>query len=203
MSTDRQWKVAGWMVLALALAWAIPAAAQERGADRSGKWADLERGASFVSRGKTYILLPGVRASATAPGSEAAAGSRALAIPAAEILETKGAFVIHKALPVASSRATFSRAGETVTYPVALNPRTGQLCVLSGSLVAKLRDIADSAAVAATHGVQELQVFPRLGYASFQVAPGQDLVEALAALSSDARVESAYLDIVEHIKQPK
>lgn len=155
-------------------------------------------GATITSNNQQYQILPGVRATLSLPNEQP---EQALTrMGGSKLIETKGAFVVFSAAQQSVPSLT-SVNGET-SYPAALNPRTGEIGILPGTLKVSLKDMANAAAVAADHGLEVVHVFAHLQIAFYRVKPGQDVVTAAAELSADARVASAEVEVVEHLNVP-
>ena len=155
-------------------------------------------GATITSNNQQYQILPGVRATLSLQNEQP---EQALTrMGGSKLIETKGAFVVFSAAQQSVPSLT-SVNGET-SYPAALNPRTGEIGILPGTLKVSLKDMANAAAVAADHGLEVVHVFAHLQIAFYRVKPGQDVVTAAAELSADARVASAEVEVVEHLNVP-
>lgn len=149
----------------------------------------LQRGKEIVAGGERYRHLPEVKA---VEGKSPAAG---------EVIETKGRLVLYRG--AATDSATLKRTGSSVEYPVVVNARTGELGVLTGVLVVKPKDMSDADAISSGHGLEKGRVFPKLQTVFYKVSPGADIGDVAAALQADPRVESAYPEIIERVRQPK
>jgi hypothetical protein len=179
------------------LAISAPALAQERSrsadealAARTAMLQSLQRGREITgASGRVYRHLPEVRA---VEGKEAAQGA---------VIETKGKLVLYRG--AATGSVALDRSGNSVVYPTVVNPQTGTLGVLTGALVVKPKDMADADAIARSHALEKGRVFSHLQTVFYKVRPGEDIADVLAALQADPRVESAYPEIIERVRQPK
>ncbi len=93
-------------------------------------------------------------------------------------------------------------AGAAV-YPTVVNTRTGMFGVLTGTLVVKPKKLADAAAIASSHGLEKGKEYPHLQAVFYRAKAGTDIADAAAALQADARIESAYPEIIEYVRVPK
>ena len=93
-------------------------------------------------------------------------------------------------------------AGATV-YPTVLNTRTGNFGVLTGTLVVKPKSMADAEAIANSHGLEKAKEYPHLQTVFYRVKANMDVADVAAALQADARIESAYPEIIEYVRTPK
>ena len=156
-------------------------------------------GSTITSNNQQYQILPGVRATISLPDERP---EQALTrMGGNKLIETKGAFVVFSAAQ--QSVPSLTSVNGATSYPAALNPRTGELGILPGTLKVSLKDTSSAAAVAADHGLEVVRVFAHLQMAFYRVPPGQDVVAAAAALSADARVASAEVEVVEHLSVPQ
>lgn len=156
------------------------------------------RGAVVTSNSEQYQVLPGVRASM---GQAKEKPVQTLArVGGSQLVETKGDFVVYTATPQGS--ASLTQANGLTTYPTVINSRTGGVGILPGSLNVKLKNMANAAAVGATHGLELVRQFDHLQVVFYRVQPGQDVVAAAASLAADGRVVSAEVEVIEHMKVP-
>lgn len=156
------------------------------------------RGANISSNKQQYQILPGVRA--TESLSQEQPQQTLTRMGGGKLIETKGSFVVFTAAQ--QSTASVDSVNGASSYPAAFNPRTGGIGIVPGTLNVKLNIIDNAAAVAADYGLEVVRVFAHLQTASFRVKPGQDVVAAAASLSIDARVESAEVEVIEHMNVP-
>lgn len=158
----------------------------------------LGRGAPMTSNNEQYQVLSGARA----------ARSKSQELPqqtlsrygGGQLIETKGAFVVFTAAQ--QGGASVIQVNGATSYPTVLNVNTGGIGILPGTLVVKLKNMANARAVAADHGLELVRAFAHLQTAFYRVKPGQDVVAAAAALTADARVASAEAEVIEHMKVP-
>jgi len=164
--------------------------ADEALAARTAMLQSLQRGREITGAGgRVYRHLPEVRA---VEGKEATQGA---------VIETKGKLVLYRGAAAAS--VALDRRGSSVVYPTVVNPQTGTLGVLTGALVVKPKDMADADAIASSHALDKGRVFAHLQTVFYKVRPGEDIADVSAALQADPRVESAYPEIIERVRQPK
>ncbi len=171
-------------------------------AERAAILETLQRGKEIAVREERYQQLPEVRA--VELGSSAQTPQEALSLAqagSAEVIETKGRLVLYRAGGI--NPAVVQRVGATTVYPTVVNSRTGTLGVLTGTLVVKPKSMADADAIAAGHGLQKTKAYPRLQTVFYRVKPNVDIADVSAALQADPRVESAYPEIIEHVRVAK
>jgi hypothetical protein len=186
-------------VVALAALVVLPGAAGAQArtstleARRAQAVASAPMGASFRSAGQDYRVVPAVRA------ARVAGSATLLAVDAREsdLLERKGPY----ALFVEQAGAAPDVASPT--RAVAVNTRSGQLGVITGTITARVGS-ADAAAAAATAGgiILEL-VMPATGYAFFRARPGADVLAAAAALGARPELKGVEVEVRESFDEPQ
>jgi Open reading frame 2 N-terminal domain len=119
----------------------------------------------------------------------------------AQLVEMKGRLVLYRSAQARA--ASVERFGKFNVYPTVVNARTGTLGVLTGTLIVKPKNMADADAIASSHGLEKIKAYPQLQTVFYRAKAGVDLADASAALQADPRVESAYPEIVEHVRVPK
>lgn len=166
-------------------------------AERAALLQTLGRGSTVTSNNQEYQILPEVRAVESRPNEQSQ--QTLTRMGGGKLIETKGTFVLFAA-PKQSQASVTSVNG--TSYPTAYNPRTGGIGIVPGTLNVKLKDSANAAAIAADHGLVVVRVFAHLQTAFYRVKPGQDVVAVAASLTADARVESAEVEVIEHMNVP-
>lgn len=184
------------------------AAAQEprdpagaRAAERTAMLETMQRGSDIEGDRVRYQHLPQVvaverRTLAETPQQAVAR----LGLSGAQIIETKGKLVLFR-FPQGRP-ALVERYGQSMLYPAVLNPRTKNFGVLTGVQQVKLKNMADAAAIASTHGLETVRAFPHLRTVFYRVKANADITTATSALQADTRVERAYPEIIEHVPAP-
>jgi len=118
-----------------------------------------------------------------------------------QLLETKGRLVLFRSTQ--QKAASVEGAGGSAVYPVVLNARTGTFGVLTGTLVVKPKSMTDAAVIANSHGLEKGKEYPHLRTVFYRVKANTDIADVAAALQADARIESAYPEIIEYVRLPK
>jgi len=195
------------IALCLALASASAPAQEPRNptpavAERAAMLETLQRGKEIRVRGERYRHLPEVLAVERAGSAQSPQEALSLAkAGAAQVLETKGRFVLYRA--GGANTAVVQRVGGATVYPTVVNSRTGTLGVLTGTLIVKPKSMASADAIAAGHGLEKTKTYPQLQTVFYRAKPGVDIADVSAALQADSRIESAYPEIIEHVRVPK
>jgi uncharacterized protein len=170
--------------------------------ERAAMVRTLERGKPMKGSHEQYQHLTQVFAVALANSSE----TPELAIArtgdsGAQLVETKGRLVLYRSAQ--SNPASLRRAGGVSLFPTVVNARTGTLGVITGNLIVKPKNMADADAIATSHGLDKTKAYPQLQTVFYKAKPGIDLADVSAALQADPRIESAYPEIIEHVRVPK
>ena len=176
--------------------------AKAKAAERAAMLESLQKGKEIQgSRGK-YLSLPEVHAvghkASAEPLQEALAR---VGEGGAQVLETKGRLVLFRSTQ--QKPAFVERVAGAAVYPTVVNARTGTLGVLTGTVVVKPKKLADAAAIASSHGLEKAKEYPHLQTVFYRVKANTDIADVAAALQADARIESAYPEIIEYVRSPK
>ena len=196
------------VVLVLMLA-ALPALAQEspkpakaKAAERAAMLETLQKGKQILGSRGQYRFLPEVHA--VEHGASAETPQEALSRigeGGAQVLETKGRLVLFRS--ARQKPAFVERVAGATVYPTVVNTRTGTFGVLTGTLVVKPKMLADAAVIANSHGLEKGKEYPHLRTVFYRVKANTDIADVAAALQADARIESAYPEIIEYVRLPK
>jgi hypothetical protein len=174
--------------------------AKTASSERAAMLKALERGKQIRGSRDQYQHLPQVFAVALANSSETPEEAIARAgEPGAQFVEVKGRLVLYRS---AQSKPAMLQRGAGV-FPTVVNARTETLGVLTGNLIVKPKAMADADAIATSHGLENYKVYPQLQTVFYRAKAGVDLADIAAALQADARVESAYPEIIEHVRVPR
>jgi hypothetical protein len=197
-------RIAVLLLLLSPLAFAQKPAKPETGKakERAAMLATLQRGKEISVNRVLYRHLPEVFAVERASQSEAPAAAVArLGASGGEVIETRGKLVLYRG---AQARQPFAeRVGASTVYPTVLNTHSGSIGVLTGVLVVKPKSMADARSIATSRGLEIVKVYPQLRTVLLRVPHQADILEAAAVLGNDARVASAYPEIVEHLRKPR
>lgn len=197
-------------VAALALMLVAPAvfaqkyqsSAKASSTERAAMLKTLERGKQMKGSRDSYQHLPQVFAVALAGSSETPEQAIArVGESGAQVVETKGRLVLYRSAQ--TKPAYLEHAGKVAVYPTVVNARTGTLGVLTGTLIVKPKNMADADAIATSHGLVKPKSYPQLQTVFYGTKAGVDIADVSAALQADPRVESAYPEIIEHVRVPK
>jgi hypothetical protein len=195
------------VALCLVLA-ATPGLAQESrkpartAAERAAMLETLQRGKEIKGSREQYRFLPEVHAVEYRASAETQQEALArIGESGAQVLETKGRLVLFRSAQ--PKPALVVHVAGTTVYPTVVNVRTGTLGVLTGTLVVKPKSMADAAAIASSHGLEKGKEYPHLQTVFYRAKAATDIADVAAALQADARIESAYPEIIEYVRVPK
>ena len=189
------------LVGSVALAQEFREPAKAKAAERAAMLEMLQKGKQIQgSRGRyrhvTEVLAVARGANETPQEAIARTGARG-----DQLLETKGRLVLFRSTQ--QKAASVEAAGGAAVYPVVLNARTRTFGVLTGTLIVKPKNLADAAAIASSHGLEKGKEYPQLQTVFYRAKAGADIGDVAAALQADARIESAYPEIIEYVRTPK
>lgn len=165
--------------------------------ERAALLQTVGRGSNITSNNQQYQILTGVRAAESRSHEEPQ--QTLTRMGGGKLIETKGTFVVFTA---AQQSAASVISVDGTSYPTAFNPATGGIGIVPGTLNVKLKNMGSAAAIAADHGLEVVRVFAHLQTAFFRVKTGKDVVAAAASLSTDARIVSAEVEVIEHMNVP-
>jgi len=193
--------VALGFMLAASLAWAqeYPKPAKARAAERTAMLETLQKGKQITGSRGQYRHLPEVSAVAHGANETPEEAIARTGAGGDQIIETKGRFVLFRSAQ--QKPASVGRVAGGTVYPTVVNTRTGTLGVMTGTLIVKPKSMADAAAIANSYGLEKGREYPHLQTVFYRA--GGDIADAAAALQADPRVESAYPEIIEHVRTPK
>lgn len=186
------------LIASPALVQAADILATPASAEREALLQTLNRGATITSENQQYQILPDVRAAEKQ--SQEQPQQTLTRHGGSKLIETKGAFVVFTAAPKGAASA--KSANGATSYPTVINQRTGGIGILPGTLSVKLKNMDSAATVAANYGLEVVRVFAHLQIVFYRIKPGQEVVAAAALLTADPRVQSAEVEVIEHIAVP-
>jgi hypothetical protein len=176
--------------------------AKARAAERAAMLETLQKGKQIQGSRGEYRFLPEVHAVEHRVSAETPQDALArIGESGAQVLETKGRLVLFRS--ARQKPAFVERVAGATVYPTVVNTRTGTFGVLTGTLVVKPKSLADAAAIASGHGLEKGKEYPQLQAVFYRAKAGADIADAAAALQADARIESAYPEIIEYVRVPK
>ena len=178
-----------------------PAEAQARKstleARRAQALASAPMGAAFRSAGQDYRVVPAIRAARVTGSATGSATLSAVGARESDLLERKGPYALFVepagGVPDVASPAS----------AVAVNVRSGQLGVITGTITARVGSADAAAAAARAEGVVLELVMPVTGYAFFRARPGADVLAAAAALGARPELKGVEVEVRESFDEPQ
>ena len=167
------------------------------GAARAQAVAAAPKGAAFRSAGQEYRVVPTIRAVKVTADASSAASLAAVGAGQGALLERKGPYALYVE-PAGEAPAATSQ-----TVAVAVNVRSGQLGVITGTITARVASAAAAQAAAKGAGLVVELVSPASGYAFFRSPPGADVLAAAAALAARPEVKGVEVEVREAYDEPQ
>lgn len=165
------------------------------------------KGKRVTHKGQRYVWLKEVRA--VNGGTQTADPALRLAemgVDAASVVTSKQHLIVFKPRRKTAAAQAFvpeqDQSGKT-TYPVVLNEESGNLGIVLGAIHVKLTNPDQATALARRHGLKVKRIYLRLGFAIFSAGPGQDPFAVAKTLVAEAGVESATVEVLEHLNVPQ
>jgi len=190
------------LCLAFAFSVALAQEARDPANERAAMLETMHRGKDIKGSRERYQHLPELLAVERASSAETPRQALArIGAAGAPVVETKGRLVLFRS--VQQKPAVVERVAGATVYPTVLNTRTGNFGVLTGTLVVKPKSMDDAAAIASSHGLETAKEYRHLQTVLYRVKANMDIADVAAALQSDARIESAYPEIIEYVRTPK
>jgi subtilisin-like proprotein convertase family protein len=176
-----------------ALAWGVAGQSKSSGlaSPRMQALAQVPKGASFQSSGQDYRLVLGIRAIDERRSGAAVVRRAAAGATGSNLLERKGPYAIYR-LP-AGAVAT----GGATTRAVAVNTRSGQFGVITGTITARAASAAEARIAAKAAGVALEYFTESTGYAFFHVPEGGDALAAAASLRAVSALRGIQVEVRE------
>jgi hypothetical protein len=179
----------------------VIAAAQSKAsaadARRAQVVASAPKGATFRSAGQEYRLVPTIRAVRDTTDASSDASLAAVGATQGAFLERRGPYALYVE-PAGESTAAASQ-----TAAVAVNVRSGQLGVVTGTITARVPSAAAARAAAKGAGLALELVSPTSGYAFFRAPPGASALSAAAALGARPEVKGVEVEVREAYDEPQ
>jgi hypothetical protein len=84
---------------------------------------------------------------------------------------------------------------------IAYNPRSGQIGVIIGDIIVKLRPYYRAETIANIFNINLITSFENINTAIFRIKPGQNIFTIAEQLSGYVGVEFAEIDIIDNLNQ--
>ena len=169
---------------------------------QGGGAGEFARGRAFSAHGDGYQLLPEVAALVgTDATSVRLAMDRIGAEPPAQIA-TRGRYVIYRR-GQPQPDAKLRDVSMVRIHPTAINTRTGAIGVLLTTVEVRLRNFAERKAVASAHKLRIESAFEDRRTIYLRVPAGKDILDIVASLAADARVQNAAPEMLDNVRLDK
>jgi hypothetical protein len=160
----------------------------------------LASGVTFTTRQVEYQLVLGARAIAKSDNSVAAQSAH---VSTSNLWSDEhGPYMVSIGSGGQSSNSSLSASGVSFKQ-LAFNPKTGNVAVVTGDIVVKIRPTYSAEAIAATYKINLVENFKDISFAWFQVNIGQDIFAMAQNLSGHPGVESSEIEVKEHFLQER
>ncbi len=164
----------------------------------------FKKGVSFQSGSETYQFLPelySVNAKKLSSRSSTGLLGSISNEKAAILVKEKGPFKIYQSgLTVENLTMSSQNLFAETLYPVVLNNRTGNLAIVTGLLAVKLIDINEADNIAKEFNLAINRKFSHINTVFYVSGPDQDIIRLNQNLDDDSRIESATIDVLEHLQ---
>ena len=84
---------------------------------------------------------------------------------------------------------------------IAYNPRSGQISIIVGDIVVKLRPYYSAETIASTFNINLIESFENINTAIFRINPGQNIFTITEQLNANSGVDFAEIDIIDNSNQ--
>ncbi len=158
------------------------------------------KGDTFSAGKETYTFLPELYSVSGEERNSSdlnAATSTIHQSRSASLIKDKGRFSIYRSTVTRQSSLSSQTIDSTKLYPVVLNPRTGQLAIVTGTILAKLNDMDDADYIASEYNLTVLRTYAHLSTAFYSTASGQDILQVEASLKTDTRISEVSIEVLE------
>ncbi len=155
------------------------------------------KGATFRSSGQEYRVVLGVRATEVPRSAPVAPRLSAAGASGADLLEVKGPYAIYR------EPAGTAPVGGAETRAVAVNTRSGQLGVITGTITGWAASAAEAGNAARAAGVALEFYAESTGYGFFLAPEGGDALAAAAALRAASGLKGVQVEVRESYDEPE
>lgn len=150
---------------------------------------------------ETFVLLPDLLAvRGLGEGISTVRGLKEWGFDAAEVVESKGPFIIFRLEknPDTEANQSIRDHGGLSVHPVVLNPRTGKAGVVMGTLIVRFKGAMSTKAMAKAYGLKLRNESPPTRTAFFQVGLGGNPFTVADQLRQDPTVNSVEIEVLEN-----
>ena len=161
----------------------------------------LASGVTFVNSQQEYQLILGGRAvninNTNSNVSSLSGNSNSNNLWAGE----QGPYLLSIAGNETSTNSASASMANSNFNQIAYNPRSGQIGIIVGDIVVKLRPYYRAETIASTFNINLITSFDNIDTAIFRINPGQNIFTIAEQLSGYVGVEFAEIDIIDNPNQ--
>jgi hypothetical protein len=177
--------------------------AAARLAQRDAMVQSLSRGPAFVSEDHSYQLLPEARAARVKKNEKPGQILQGVGARSTDMIDGAGTLIFFRRTAGGVNAARTEVVAQRQLWPVAIEPRSGLLVMLPGSIIAHPKNMEQTRQLAADHGLRLVRAYPHLNTAIYEVRLGQDVLAASQTLARDARVNRAEPEVISGFQEPR
>ena len=160
----------------------------------------LDSGVAFTSNQVNYQLISGGRAIAKSNNS---APARSAHSSASNLWSGEhGPYLVSIGANGRSSNSSLSSRGVDFRQ-IAFNPETGNVAVISGNIVVKIKPNYSAESIAATYNINLTDNFEDISFAWYQVTTGQNIFTIAQNLRGHPGVVTADIEVREDYRQAR
>jgi len=156
----------------------------------------LASGVTFTTRQVEYQLVLGARAILKSDNSVAARSANS---SSNNLWSDENEHFLLSIGAGGQSANSSLRASGVKFNQIAYSPNNGNVAILSGYIIVKIRPSYSAEAIAATYKINLVENFKDISYAWYRVNSGQDIFAITQNLSGHAGTESAEVELIEPV----
>ena len=163
----------------------------------------LDSGVVFTSNQVQYQLILGGRA--VNQNTNNVASLAALSVSSNNNYlwsDKKGPFQVFIASEASNASIAAMSSSASSYNQIAYNPETGNVAIIVGEIIVKLRPNVSAEVIAAIYNINLVNNFQQINTAFYRVNDWQDIFTITKQLSENPAIEFAEVDVIEHFAQP-
>ena len=163
----------------------------------------LDSGVVFTSNQVQYQLILGGRA--VNQNTNNVASLAALSVSSNNNYlwsDQKGPFQVFIASEASNASIAAMSSSASSYNQIAYNPETGNVAIIVGEIIVKLRPNVSAEVIAAIYNINLVNNFQQINTAFYRVNDWQDIFTISKQLSENPAIEYAEVDVIEHFAQP-
>ena len=116
--------------------------------------------------------------------------------------DKKGPFQVFIASEASNASIAAMSSSASSYNQIAYNPETGNVAIIVGEIIVKLRPNVSAEVIAAIYNINLVNNFQQINTAFYRVNDWQDIFTITKQLSENPAIEYAEVDVIEHFAQP-